>query len=201
MQHDVRSAWTVPGRMKGSGIRSSLLYVENTHGADAVAHVLHGLPPSSLPGPNGYLVASYYGVGTLAHIWERYAGIVSPAGDRDVLDAEFRKMGAFIAENTLGTVYKLLLAVIKPDTLLGRLPSIWSTYFESPEVSVSLLEAKRGRCVVQGVPGLPYVGPTASGWIEFAFHRVGATSASVVETSWAAGEVRPRVPTFAISWA
>lgn len=187
--------------MKGSGIRSSLLYIETMHGSDVAAHVLDGLSPASLPGPHGYLVASYYEVATLAHIWERYAPIASPSGDLAELDRDFRKMGAFIAENTLSTVYKLLLTVIKPDTLLGRLPSIWSTYFEAPEVSVSLLEEKRGRCVVQGIPGLPFIGPAASGWIEFAFRRVGATSASVVESAWSAGDVRPRVPTFAISWA
>lgn len=187
--------------MKGSGIRSVLLYVEQAHGVGAVAHVLEGLPRTALPGPGGFLVANYYDVSTLAHIWDRYAALVSPTIDLDVLDADFRKMGAFVADNTVATVYKLLLTIVTPDTLIARLPSLWGTYFEAPEVSVALLGPRRGRCIVQGVKHLPFIGPVAAGWIEYAFARVGATTSSVIETGWDAGDVRPRIPTFTITWS
>lgn len=118
--------------------------------------------------------------------------------------ARLAEMGAFVAEQNLNGVFKVVLSFIgSPERLARRLPSMWTTYFPNVQVDVDLDRLVRGevRSVVHRLERLHYINGVARGWLSYAFRLVGAARVEVIEAGLERGTFAPERPLeYTIRW-
>jgi len=76
------------------------------------------------------LVSSWYPIGA----WNRAFQIVISSGGTDP-GSELRRLAHFISERDLNTVFKMLLRLAHPESVLSRASSLWSRYFDVGSLS------------------------------------------------------------------
>lgn len=103
-------------------------------------------------------------------------------------DDEMRKLSAFIADNDLGTVYKMALRFGSPEFLLSRTGSLWNRYFDSGTLTPKDMGPRHWRLTLDApvgddvAPNQLFCGPGCPAWIEMGLRLTGATNASVRHT-------------------
>lgn len=182
---------------KGAGVVSAKAWIHRELGAATWAACLAAMPPS---------IATVYEQ-PLAFNWlpgegldAMFRTVAEQSGDRAKQDATLRAMGRYVAEDNLSTVYKMVLAVAKADHVFGLLPRLWLTYFKNIEVALMRGSGKSGTCIVHHAP-ISFLGPAASGWIEFAYSKVGCADARVTEEAFESGKVKSDQLRFLVRWS
>lgn len=193
---------TSSAMVKGTACKSTGDWIQRHYGAAAWQTILAALPDDSRRQMERPTAFSWYPLSLMDTV---FAGVAVHClkGETAKFDATFRKLGAYIAADNLGTIYKMVLAFAKPSQIYSMLPRLWTTYFD--QISVSLDEPRlvdgryEGVCRVKGCD-LSFVAPAAAGWIEFAYQRVGCQNAQVVERGFALGRDRSDSLAFDVSW-
>jgi hypothetical protein len=181
-------------RMKGSALRSCAEFAKREHGAAFAERVTVGLTPSG-----DFLAATWYPIDVASALFTRLADEWGP--DRAAIDERFRAMGRYVADDNLNTIYRVVLAILRPDNLVARLPSLWTTYFEGVDPDSEEQEPGRAYTRARGLDGLPFLAPAAAGWIEMAFLRAGARACNVRERNWDAGRNAAHQLWFEVQWS
>jgi hypothetical protein len=186
---------------KGSGLHASLNWITKTYGAAAHDRVVASLPPEQRQLLRLVLPSSWYPISLASTLHEAIAEQLG-GGDRASIERTFKDMSRFVAEENLSTLYRAMLILMTPERLFETLPRLWNTYFKGIEVqNVRTPNAKRGICTVTGLGHLmPYIGPSACGWLELAFSKVGG-HLKVQEQNWNRGRERGNPLVFDFDWS
>jgi hypothetical protein len=180
-------------------LRSSIDWILQNYGEDTWQKIL-SLLPAELQGKARNVVTPLMYPAALGDKIYRVFADECCGKEQKAREEAFRKMGRYIAEENLSTVYRLLLRFMTPGQFLGRLPKVWTTYFDGIDVTVQQdAEAQNGTCRVRGLD-IAYMSLVASGWIELGYEKVGATSSTVLERSWKSGQIASDDMVFEISW-
>lgn len=185
-------------RTKGTGIKSWSTYIETKYGAGTMSKLLADLPPELRGIYPNVLTSEWYPVEFAGFAFTAMAKTLVP--DPREQTKFFDEIGRVIAQDNLNSIYRFVLSMMSPDRVLGMTPRLWTTYFEGVEVTVTPGENRSGKVVVQGLEGLPYIGPVACGWLTLAYELCGAKVATVTEENWLAGRASSNRLVFDHRW-
>lgn len=127
-----------PVKVKGTALNSTLRYVADHFGPDAVEAVTAGLPAGERDAiRNGVLVSQWYRFGAMAEIMRetrRLHGAKTP----DL----YRDMGRASADYALTTIYKIFFKVGSPQFIITRAASVYGNYYSAG--SATVIDSGRG---------------------------------------------------------
>lgn len=171
-------------KIKGIGLRGAIEWIKKNYGEEGFQKVLDISPPSLKEEYSNILTSLWYPSQIADSLFAAFAE--SGLGGHGLdLDKSFRLLGAFIAEDNLSVLYKVLLVFAKPSVLLGSLPKIWKMYFDGIDVAVEpTSDGYTGTCRVKGLGDLRYISPVAAGWLEFLYRKVGVKGIDVHELNY-----------------
>jgi hypothetical protein len=185
---------------KGSAPASTRAYIVREFGLPTWEKALAEVSPACREGMDKPLAFAWY---PLQGFDELFVGLFRHCCHEDPLRADrfFREVGRYIAEDNLNTIYKVVLALAQADHIVTLLPRLWGNYFAGIDVKVERPDpaVRRGTCTVRHLP-FHYVGPAASGWIEFAYEKVGCPNAKVTERNFVKGVVQADPYVFDLRW-
>ena len=166
------------GKAKGTVFVHLREYVQRTHGERAWLKVREGLPAEDRRTLDELvIVGGWYPVG----IWNRALALYLPANHSNPEDG-MRKLAAYIAENDLNKLYKMILSMGSPEFLLRRTASLWSRYFDVGDFEATELANKKWRLTLtcprepEAAPDFYTCGPGVSAWIENGLKLTGTTA-------------------------
>ncbi len=189
----------VGAKVKGTGFGSSVSFIKTTL-AGRWPQLEGSLSAGARAAGEKALASSWIDLRLLAEYYTGFARLTC-GDDRPALSAAFNKLGRFIAQDNLSTVYRFVLKVLSPGQFLSLMPTLWDTYFHGLTVEVKEERAhKRGQCTVRGLETLPYINLAAIGWMEYGFEITGAANHEISERSWREGRATAPALVFDISW-
>lgn len=96
---------------------------------------------------------------------------------------KIRELGAFDARQSLKGIYRVFVALFKPEFLISRASMIWRLYYDAGRMQVCRIESKRAELHLLDLPGLP-VGHEYEllGWMEAALQLAGALAPEIIHT-------------------
>jgi hypothetical protein len=93
-----------------------------------------------------------------------------------------RSTAAHVAENDLGTLFKLILMVASPETVLMRLPKAAGRYYDFGVTETRMIGPRRCLARQTGVPRqvIDWIVDGTLGWIPLVMGRAGAREVEVL---------------------
>lgn len=169
------------GRGKGSLLIHMRRYVAEKGGERAWSEVVDRVSAADREVLNGVVLAgSWYPIGVVNRALVAYL-----ERDRLGADDEMRRLSAFIADNDLGTVYKMVLRLGSPEFLLRRTDSLWNRYFDVGKLTPEERGSRQFHLTLtmptgeDAAPNQYFCGPGCPSWIEMGMRLTGATKAQV----------------------
>lgn len=135
-----------PVKVKGTAVNSTLRFITEKFGVDAVTAVTESLPPEERDAMRrGVLVSQWYRFGALAQVMREtkrlYAG-----GDAAI----YREMGRASADYALTTIYKIFFKVGSPQFIITRAASVYGNYYSAGGAAVT--DSGRGFAILELQP-------------------------------------------------
>lgn len=184
-------------QIKGVALLSTMAFLRNRAGvrADEYIEAARGTSLAQLSAvqPQGWYDISFYNT-----LMDAHTRCAAEKG-QDVTQ-RYVEVGAYIAEDNLNTVYKLMLKLTSPVRLLSFLPRMWGQYFHGIETEVSATGSHSGTCLVHGMGTAPHTSPTARGWLTLAYQKVGSPNPTVEEKNYSQLNPAPEHLSFTIRW-
>lgn len=172
-------------KVKGVGLKTSIDWIKANYGEEGFKKVLEGCTASSRQDYEVVLVSAWYPTVIADALYVSFvkSGL---GGSGDELDKTLLRLGLYIAETNLSTLYKVVFYFVKPNTMLGLLPRMWKAYFDgiTLEVEAGSEGPNTGTCRVKGLGDFRYISPVAGGWIDLAYRKVGARDVVVSELNY-----------------
>lgn len=116
-----------PVKVKGTALSSTVRYLQEKFGPEAVEKVIAGLSEADKAGiRNGVLVSSWYPFALLVAIMraaKKEFGTRAP----DI----YREIGRASADYSLSTVYKIFFKVGSPQFIIGRAATVYGNFYSS----------------------------------------------------------------------
>ena len=157
--------------VKGTAVQSSLRYVHERFGEDALGRVIEALPEADRKAlGHGVLASSWYRTDALLRFMqeaERQLGAQEP----DVV----RRMGRASCDYGLSGVYKIFFKVGSPEFIISRAARVFSSYYDTGELRMA--ESSHGRAVAELVGfegGAPQFCERIFGWMQRTLELAGA---------------------------
>jgi hypothetical protein len=186
-------------KVKGTGFGSSVSFIK-TSMAQRWPELESSLSAGAKAAADKALASSWIDLPLLSEYYSGFARLTC-GDERQALGGAFNRMGRFIAQDNLSTVYRFVLKVLSPGQFLSLLPTLWNTYFQGLEVKVDEERGRRrGLCSVRGLERLPYINLAAIGWMEYGFEITGAAQHDISERSWLEGRSSAPTLVFDIRW-
>jgi hypothetical protein len=167
------------GSAKGSVLLHFREYVKRFHGPEQLKELELALTPESRAVFSGLMIhGGWYPVST----WNEALGVFLPRHYRDPDDG-MRKVAAFIANEDLNSVYKMILTLGSPEFLVKRMTSIWGRYFNTCRFYAEESGPKRWTAYLEGprapdqAPDYYTCGPGASAWMTHCLRLTGVNGA------------------------
>lgn len=158
------------------------------------------LPASQQPGMMGFLPASTYELTVLDAILRGYVRELERTGRSADRERSLRAIGDSIANDNLTSVFKIVLAMVKPHTFIEKLPTLWSLYFADSDVTAEIVGDRGGTFTVRGVE-VAFLAPIVCAWLEFGMRLIGAPQPHrCTEAQWDAGVIAPREARYSLRW-
>jgi hypothetical protein len=93
-----------------------------------------------------------------------------------------RTLGAALASEMMGGIYRYVLRVVSVPFLIGQTATVWSRFQDTGAASTEQLTPASARLVVRQHPTLPpHVRRTITGWLEESIRKTGARSVRAEE--------------------
>jgi hypothetical protein len=130
-------------RVKGTAIASTLRFVRERFGADAVAQVRADLDPAQqadLPGEP--LVSAWYPFALLVALGRAAARRFGGG-----MTYFHRELGRASADDAMNTVYRIFFKLGSPQFVVSRATRVWRTYYDSGEFNPVVAEP--GRAILE----------------------------------------------------
>jgi hypothetical protein len=159
-------------KVKGTAIQSSLRYVRERFGEEALAAVLAALPGADAAELSSVLASSWCPMEAFLRFM-REAKRQLGAREPDLV----RNMGRASCDYGVTGVYKIFFKVGSPEFIISRATRVFSSYYDSGRIAV--VESRHGRAVVE-VTGLEGSAPEFCeriyGWMQRTLELAGAKS-------------------------
>jgi uncharacterized protein (TIGR02265 family) len=157
-------------RVKGTAVQSSLRYVRERFGEEALRAVLAALPAEEAAPLAGALASSWYPMESFLRFMREAKRQLSPREPEVV-----RNMGRASCEYGVTGVYKIFFKVGSPEFIIGRAARVFSSYYDTGQLTVP--ESRDGRAVaeIEGLEGgAPEFCERILGWMERTLELAGA---------------------------
>ncbi len=167
-------------QVKGTAVLSSVRYVRERFGDDALARLLAALPPGdrAVLG-QGILASSWYPMEAFLRFMqeaERQLG----TQEADVV----RRMGRASCDYGVTGVYKIFFKLGSPEFIIARAARVFSSYYDTGELRIA--ETARGRAVAElsGFEGgAPQFCERIFGWMQRTLELAGARNLRSAHTT------------------
>lgn len=157
-------------KVKGTAVQSSLRYVRERFGGEALARVVAGLPEADRGPLEAALASSWCPMDAFLRFMQEAKRQLA-AREPDVV----RNMGRASADYGVTGVYKIFFKVGSPEFIISRATRVFSSYYDTGRIAV--VESRGGRTVVE-VSGLEGSAPEfcerIHGWMERTIELAGA---------------------------
>jgi uncharacterized protein (TIGR02265 family) len=157
-------------KVKGTAVQSSLRYVRERFGEEALEGLLTALPAADRAPLGSVLASSWYPMDAFLRFMQEARRQLS-AREPDVV----RNMGRASADYGVTGVYKVFFKVGSPQFIISRATRVFSSYYDTGRIAV--VESRDGRAVVE-VSGLEGSAPEFCqrilGWMERTIELAGA---------------------------
>jgi hypothetical protein len=158
-------------KVKGTAVQSSLRYVRERFGEDALARVIEALPEGDRAAfGHGVLASSWYGMDAFLRFMQE-AERQLRGQEPDVV----RKMGRASCDYGVTGVYKVFFKVGSPEFIISRGARVFSSYYDTGELRIA--ESGPGRAVAELVGfegGAPQFCERIFGWMQRTLELAGA---------------------------
>ncbi len=136
-------------QVKGTAVLSSLRYVRERFGEEALAGVLSALPAQDCATLRGLLLASsWYPMSTLLRFMQEVERQLGPR-DPKVL----QNMGRASCDEGLRGIYKIFLKVGSPGYIIDRAARVLSNYYDTGELVVVERDERHVAVELRGLEG------------------------------------------------
>lgn len=157
-------------KVKGTAIQSSLRYVRERFGEEALQAVLAALPTADSADLSGALASSWCPMESLLRFMQEARSQLGPR-EPDLL----RNMGRASCDYGVTGVYKIFFKVGSPEFIISRATRVFSSYYDTGRIAV--VDSRDGRAVVE-VTGLegstPEFCERIYGWMSRTLELAGA---------------------------
>jgi hypothetical protein len=157
-------------QVKGTAVQSSFRYVKERFGGDALAGVLAALPETARAALGSVLASSWYPMPAFLRFMQEAKRQLG-SGEPDVI----RNMGRASCDYGVTGVYKIFFKVGSPEFVIGRATRVFSSYYDTGQITV--VDSRDGRAVVE-VSGLEGSAPEFCeriyGWMQRTLEMAGA---------------------------
>lgn len=158
-------------RVKGTAVQSSLRYVRERFGEEALGTVVAALPEGEQAALGSILASSWYPMPAFLRFMQEASRALG-AREPEVI----RNMGRASADYGVTGVYKIFFKVGSPEFIISRATRVFSSYYDTGRITV--VESRQGRAVVE-VSGLEESAPEFCeriyGWMHRTLELAGAT--------------------------
>jgi hypothetical protein len=155
--------------LKGSAVSATLKYLRLRGADEAYPQILEQLPVGDRERLSRVLASQWIPVETVMRLLETAARVLG----EDPQELAFQA-GGFAAEDGLTTLYKIFFRFGSPEFILARASRVWSTYWDSGQMSVVVSEPGHLEVRVAEFPvGSELVCQRTRGWIHRAFELMG----------------------------
>lgn len=157
-------------QVKGTAVQSSMRYVRERFGEQALSGLLAALPPGDGASFEGVLPSSWYPMNAFLRFMqeaERQLG----AQEQEIV----RNMGRASCDYGVTGVYRIFFKVGSPEFIISRAARVFSSYYDSGELRV--VESRDGRAVAElrGLQdGAPQFCERIYGWMQRTLELAGA---------------------------
>lgn len=166
-------------QIKGSVVKSRLVFVEEHSGKEGVQQVLDALPEADRKALASVITVKWYPLELGTRLDEAIVRVVG-GGKAEF----FERLGAASADKNLTTVHKAFITAGDPQAFLARTPAIYSMYYEKGRREYQKTGDKSG--VLTTHDAEVFSAPdclTIVGWHRRALEMCGASRVRVVETA------------------
>ncbi len=149
-------------RVKGTAVQSSMRYVRERFGEEALQAVIAALPAPDGAELPGLLASSWYPMESFLRFMQEAKRQLG-AGEPQVV----RNMGRASCDYGVTGVYKIFFKLGSPEFLISKSPRVYSSYYDSGRLTVT--ESRDGRAVAEitGLDGgAPEFCERMLGWME-----------------------------------
>jgi uncharacterized protein (TIGR02265 family) len=158
------------GQVKGTAVQSSLRYVRERFGDEALARVLSALPRADSAALENVLSSAWYPMQVFL-LFMQEAERQLALQDPEVV----RNMGRASCDHGVTGVYKIFFKVGSPEFIISRGARVFSSYYDSGELRV--VESAPGRAVAELTSlegGAPQFCERIYGWMQRTLELAGA---------------------------
>ena len=187
-----------PVLIKGMAIRSTLDWIQRTQGRPAAEQILSRIDQPLRDQLAQTKPSDWRPIELFSALLEAY--VHSSYCPQDQIETQLKTLGTYIAESNLTTVYRVMLAFVKPDTYARHIPRLWGEYFKGLTATVEYTDTHAARNLTSPLNGCKYLSPCVVGWTELAYRHVGARYADVRELNFSLTNPAPDVFDIRIEW-
>lgn len=158
--------------VKGSAVKSTVLYLKNSLGEEGYAKLLSSLPPECVQEySGGILQSTWYSFGGFVSLMEA-AGKVLPPPPGHSLAWE---LGRFSAEQGMNTVYRAFFKVADIGFVMKRAVSVFASYYDSGTMEMLDVTDHSATLKITGFdqPCIPFC-DRVQGWVERLLEMTGS---------------------------
>jgi hypothetical protein len=157
-------------RVKGTAVQSSLRYVRERFGEEALQAVLAALPAAHAAAVSDVLASSWHPMESFLRFMQEAKRQLG-GGEPDVV----RNMGRASCDYGLTGVYRVFFKLGSPEFIISRGARVFSSYYDSGRLTVP--ESRDGRAVAEVASlegGAPEFCERMLGWMERTLELAGA---------------------------
>jgi hypothetical protein len=158
-------------QVKGTAVQSSLRYVSERFGEDALTRVIEALPEDDRAAfGHGVLASSWYGMDAFLRFMQEAENQLR-AQEPDVV----RKMGRASCEYGVTGIYKIFFRIGSPEFVISRAARVFASYYDTGELEV--VQTGPGLAVVEVRSlegGAPQFCERIYGWMQRTLEMSGA---------------------------
>jgi len=167
--------------IKGFALQAGFRWVEQRFGAEKRRAFEQDMPPHFQQQLPWLRAQDWYPIAWIDALFNRIA--LEAGEDTEEKIALVKQGAAFISEENLTTVMKLLVKFLTPETVIRHFPKMWARYVRGPIALEAEVIAGSNRAVltVTGFGPFRWFGPCVCAWLETAYRLLGADDIQVRE--------------------
>jgi hypothetical protein len=135
-------------RLKGVGVKNSLIALEKLYGQEATARVKNAMPARLREMIDGVLPLEWYPVEMTAALHVAIRDVLGTGGWE-----VSQRISGEAARIEIAGVYRLLVRAVQYDTVWDRMERAWRLYYDAGEVKWIDREAGHATAIIAGVAG------------------------------------------------
>jgi hypothetical protein len=187
--------------IRGYSLRRTAAFIDAHFDAETAARVKRRVP-EAVEIANNVRPADWYPRIHSVTMFRAIASAKGAAADPDAAYADLVACGTYISSEATNTFFRVLLKIMTPALFAKKLPAFWERDQKGGryEYDISRIEDKIIGLRLVDVADYDYIGPVATGFLEFVFNAMGKRGFKVTVPGWSFEHPAQRNIDFHVTW-